>query len=219
VTLDQLSDAPSGIDVLLKTRFKKHAELDGHGHPKGFATPSRKIEIWSEDFLEHGYPPLPRFVEPRAGPNGDPQILVRFPLVLTCAKPTLFCQTQHRTLPSLRRRAPDPEVELHPDAAASRNINDGSWVFVETPTGSLRARARLNDQLDPRVVVGEHGWWQGCEDLGLPSYDPFSGQGANFNRTVDASDRDPVSGTPAHRANLCQVSLSAAAPVARPDRL
>ena len=42
----------------------------------------------------------------------------RYPLVLTCAKPTLFCQTQHRALPSLRRRAMDPEVMLHPETAA-----------------------------------------------------------------------------------------------------
>ena len=35
--------------------------------------------------------------------------------------------------------------------------------------------------------------------------------GANFNRTVDATVRDPISGTPAHRANLCEVRPSAPA--------
>jgi hypothetical protein len=75
----------------------------------------------------------------------------------------------------------------------------------------MRARARLNDQLDPRVVIGEHGWWQGCADLGARGYDPFSDAGANFNRTIDATIRDPISGTPAHRANLCEVRPSAPA--------
>jgi anaerobic selenocysteine-containing dehydrogenase len=215
VTLEQLCDAPAGIQVPLKTRYTKHADADGHGNAKGFATPSRKIEFWSETFLDHGYSPLPEFVEPRTGPNSEPQLLAQFPLVLTCAKPTLFCQTQHRALPSLRRRAPDPEVELHPDAAASRKITDGSWVSIETPIGSLRAKARLNEKLDPRVVVGEHGWWQGCKELGIQGYDPFSPDGANFNRTIDSSDRDPVGGTPGHRANLCQISLSLAAPADR----
>jgi len=215
VTLEQLCDAPAGIQVPLKTRYTKHADADGHGNAKGFATPSRKIEFWSETFLDRGYSPLPEFVEPRTGPNSEPQLLAQFPLVLTCAKPTLFCQTQHRALPSLRRRAPDPEVELHPDAAASRKITDGSWVSIETPIGSLRAKARLNEKLDPRVVVGEHGWWQGCKELGIQGYDPFSPDGANFNRTIDASDRDPVGGTPGHRANLCQISLSLAAPADR----
>jgi anaerobic selenocysteine-containing dehydrogenase len=84
-------------------------------------------------------------------------------------------------------------------------------VAVETPAGGMRARARLNDKLDPRVVVGEHGWWQGCEELGASGYDPFSPDGANFNLTVDASIRDPISGTPAHRTNLCEVRLAPAA--------
>jgi hypothetical protein len=81
----------------------------------------------------------------------------------------------------------------------------------------MRARARLNDKLDPRVVVGEHGWWQGCEELGAAGYDPFSPEGANFNRTVDAGIRDPISGTPAHRTNLCEVRLAPAAAVGGAD--
>jgi len=32
---------------------------------------------------------------------------------------------------------------------------------------------RLNDNLDPRVVIGEHGWWQACAEIGAPGYDPF----------------------------------------------
>jgi anaerobic selenocysteine-containing dehydrogenase len=134
--------------------------------------------------------------------------------VLTCAKPTLFCQTQHRALPSLRKRAPFPEIEMHPNTASARGITAGSWVEVETTVGAMRARARLNDTLDPRVVVGEHGWWQDCEELGISGYDPFSQQGANFNATVDATIRDPVSGTPSHRANLCEVRLVVTGPIA-----
>ena len=77
----------------------------------------------------------------------------------------------------------------------------------------MRARAHLNDKLDPRVVVGEHGWWQHCEDLGAYGYDAFSSEGANFNRTVDATIRDPISGTPTHRANLCEIRLAPTPPI------
>jgi anaerobic selenocysteine-containing dehydrogenase len=150
---------------------------------------------------------LPDFVEP-LGPVNRPDLASAFPLVLTCAKPSLFCQTQHRSLPSLRKRAPHPEIELHPDAARARGIGAGAWVNVSTPAGSMRATARLNDTLDPRVVIGEHGWWEACKELGLSGYDPFSTDGSNFNRTVDPSVRDPVSGTPGHRANLCQIALA-----------
>lgn len=64
------------------------------------------------------------------------------------------------------------------------------------------------ENLDPRVVVGEHGWWQGCDQLGVGDSDPFHPNGTNFNLTIDAAVRDPVSGTRSHRSNLCEVQLA-----------
>jgi anaerobic selenocysteine-containing dehydrogenase len=215
VTLDELRAKPKGKSVELRCNYAKHAEKDAQGNSKGFPTPSRKIELWSEVFLDHGYSALPEFIEPRMSPIARPDLATRFPLVLTCAKPALFCQTQHRALPSLRKRAQYPEVELHPDTASARGIAAGSWVAVETPAGGMRAKARLNDRLDPRVVVGEHGWWQSCQELDAPGYDPFTAEGANFNLTVDATNRDPVSGTPGHRANLCEVRCIDDAPISQ----
>jgi anaerobic selenocysteine-containing dehydrogenase len=192
ITLEQLRATPGGLDVTLRTRHRKYAE-------SGFATPSRRVELYSPTFLEHGYPPLPEFEEPRIEPAG------RFPLILTTAKSTLYCQTQHRALPSLRRRSLDPEVDLHPEAAQARGIAAGDWVAIETPEGSVRARARLNEGIDPRVVVGEHGWWQACAALGAPGYDPFGPDGANINLILGVAALDPVSGTASHKSYLCEV--------------
>jgi anaerobic selenocysteine-containing dehydrogenase len=208
VTLEQLRARPEGVRVPLAAQYAKHALPDAQGHPRGFPTPSRRIEFWSETFRAAGLSPLPDYVEPAVSPTARPDLAARFPLVLTCAKPTVFCQTQHRALPSLRRRAPDPEVELHPDAAAARGIAAGDWISLETETGGMRARALLNAALDPRVVVGQHGWWQKCDEGRAPGYDPFSPTGSNFNLTVDPAVRDPISGTVSHRANLCQVRLA-----------
>ena len=202
---DDVRRAPGGVRVPLQTRYAKHAEPAPNGVASGFATPSRKVELYSQTFLNHGYPPLPDFEEPPIGPVARPDLAERFPLVLTSAKSTLFCQTQHRTLPSLRKRALDPEVELHPSAAASRGIAARQWVAIETPEGSVRARARLNRDLDPRVVVGEHGWWQACPELGAPGYEPFASTGANFNLLIGAAAVDPVSGTASHRSYLCEI--------------
>jgi len=205
VSLERLRAATGGVRVPLKTRYEKYAEPDAAGAPNGFATPSRKVELYSQTFLEHGYSPLPDFVEPPVGPVARPDLAARFPLILTSAKPTLFCQTQHRALPSLRKRARHPEVELHPGTAEARGIAAGDWVAIETPEGSVRARARLNRDLDPRVAVGEHGWWQACAALDAPGYDPFSPQGANFNLLIGTAARDPVSGTASHRSYLCEI--------------
>jgi anaerobic selenocysteine-containing dehydrogenase len=208
VTLEELRAAPGGVRVPLQTRHAKHGERDAKGVARGFATPSRKIELYSPTFLEHGYAPLPEFSEPPIGPVARPDLAARFPLILTCAKPSLFCQTQHRALPSLRRRAPDPGVALHPTAAKARGITDGDWVSIESPDGSVRARAHFNADLDPRVVVGEHGWWQGSFELGAPGYDPFGPQGANYNLLIGTTAVDPVSGTPSLRSYLCEIRRS-----------
>ncbi len=204
VSLEELRETPSGVRVPVQTHYRKYAERQD-GVPRGFATPTRKIELYSETLLRHGYPPLPEYEEPLVSPLSRPDLVERYPLVLTCAKHTLFCETQHRALPSLRKLAPDPEVELHSSAASERGISPGDWVHIETPRGSVRARAKINDTLEPHVVCGQHGWWQACADIGAPGYDPFSSDGANFNLIIGNEAIDPISGSVPHRAYLCQI--------------
>jgi anaerobic selenocysteine-containing dehydrogenase len=208
ISLEELRANPGGLRIPLKTRYAKYAESDPNGAAPGFPTPSRKVELYSQTFLEHGYPPLPDFEAPPIGPEARPDLAARFPLVLTSAKATLFCQTQHRQLPGLRRRAIHPEVEVHPTAAGARGIKNGDWVSIETPDGRVQARARFNTSLDPRVVVGEHGWWQGCSELGADAFEPFSPRSANFNELIGNAARDPVSGTASHRSYLCEIRLA-----------
>ncbi len=99
----------------------------------------------------------------------------------------------------------EPEVELHPTTAAARGIHPGDWVSIETPEGSVRARAVFDETLDPRVICGQHGWWQECPEIGAMGYDPFSSQGANLNLIIGNEAIDPISGSVPHRAYLCQV--------------
>ena len=204
VTLEALRDDPHGVRVPLETRYRKYTDRKD-GVPNGFATPSGTIELYSETFLAHGYLPLPAYEEPLVSLRSRPELALRYPLILTCAKSTQFCESQHRGLPSLRRRARDPEVELHPTAANERGVHAGDWVAIETPEGQVRARVRLNESLDPRVVCGQHGWWQACPEIGAPGYDPFGPDGANLNLIIGNSAIDPVSGSVPHRAYLCQI--------------
>lgn len=206
LTLEALRQRPGGISVPLQARYQKFAEQE-NGIARGFRTPTRKIELYSETMLEHGYPPLPQYEEPLVSPLSRPDLADRYPLILTCTKHTLFCETQHRALPSLRRQQLDPEVEIHPASASERGIQPGDWVRVETPEGSIRARARLNDTLQPNVACGQHGWWQASPEIGAPGYDPFSSDGVNYNLLISNKAVDPVSGSVPHRAYLCQIRL------------
>ena len=200
ITLEALRARPEGVRWEgLVTRYEPHRAKGG------FATPSRRVEIWSETFRRHGQDPLPGYVPPAVGAERRPDLAARYPLVLSSAKPHLYCHGQHRNLPKLRRRLPDPLVEVHPDTAAARGIADGDWVGIRTPTGQVRARARFRESLAPDVVAAQHGWWQHCEALGLPGY-PAHGEGsANVNLLIDDLESDPISGSAPHRSYLCEI--------------
>ncbi|MGH2901046.1 MAG: molybdopterin dinucleotide binding domain-containing protein, partial [Solirubrobacteraceae bacterium] len=204
ITLEQLRAQPAGIRLALTTRHHKHAELRD-GVAVGFRTPSGKVELLSETLAEHGYPALPTFTEPAISPRSRPDLAGRYPLVLTCAKSVRFAESQHRQIATLRRATPHPQVEIHPDAAAQRAIAAGDWVRIVTPNGAVRARARLNSSLDPGVVCGQHGWWQGCAELGLPGYPPYGPDSANLNLVLRQTPADPVSGSSPLRASVCEV--------------
>ena len=84
-------------------------------------------------------------------------------------------------------------------------------VEIVTPHAASRMQARLVDSLDPRVVRTTAGWWQGCDELGLPGYESSSNEGANHNRMIDNANPDPIGGCVAHKSYLCDVRKAAAA--------
>lgn len=204
VTLEQLRAAPRGIELPLATRYRKYAG-DGDGPAPGFATPSRRVEIYAETLAAHGYPALPEYVEPAMGPYSRPDLARAYPLVLTDAKSSHFVHSQYRHVTRLRRLEREPRIDVHPDTAAARGISDGDWVRVVTPHGRARMRAHVTAWLDPRVVRARMGWWQGCDPLALAGYDAESDDGANLNRMIGNHNVDPVGGGVPHRSYLCEI--------------
>jgi anaerobic selenocysteine-containing dehydrogenase len=205
VTLDQLRADPAGVRLPLTTRHRKYAATGDDGRPAGFATPTGRIELYVERFLDVGEPPLPTFIEPAWSPLSRPELAEEFPLVLTCHKPLQFCETQHRQVAALRRHLRDPQIEVHPDTAAARGITEGDWVEIRTPKGTVRARADFDDSLDPGVVSGQHGWFEPCEELDLPGFPPFGPGSANLNLVLAQTPSDPISGSSPLRAQLCDL--------------
>ncbi|GAA1983439.1 molybdopterin-dependent oxidoreductase [Terrabacter lapilli] len=199
ITLDALRAEPRGLTAPLATAYRKYES-------QGFRTATGLVELYSETLADHGYAALPTFVEPPLSPRSRPDLGEDYPLVLTCAKSLRYCETQHRQVAELRRAAPDPLVEVHPDTAAARGIEAGDWVRVLTPNGTVTARARLNAGLAPDVVCAQHGWWQGCDELGLEPSDPYADGGVNLNLVLRQTPGDPTSGTSPLRASLCELA-------------
>ena len=205
VTLEELKKSGAGITLPAKARYRKFAETTDQGRPRGFATPSRRVEIYSHTFAAHGYPPIPEFVEPAIGPVSRPDLARDYPLILTNAKFTTFIHSQQRALPMLRKASPDPSAEIHPETAERYGIRNKEWIIVETPRGAIKVKARVMERILPGVVCCQHGWWQECKELELPGYDPFADGGANPSVLIGSELSDPVSGSLPHRSYLCRV--------------
>ncbi len=197
--LDELRQHPAGVAVPLETHYRKYTE-------GGFGTPSKKVEFYSETLLNHGYPPLPEYVEPAMGPVSEPDLAEDFPLILTTAKSPHYLHSQFRALRAVRRHEREPRIDLHPETAAARDISEGDWVALTTPHGEARAKARFSKNLDPRVVRATHGWWQGCGALSLDGYDANSDAGANVNRVIGDDAVDPVGGCVPLKSYMCQIA-------------
>jgi len=171
---------------------------------KGFSTPTGKVELLSTTLEKWGRDPLPAYTEPPESPISRPDFLEHYPYILNAGlrTPTFF-HSANRMIPWLREIRPDPIVEIHPDTAKKHGIREGQWVWIESPRGKVRQRARLNHGIDARVIVAEHGWW-------FPeNKDPGHGwDTANINILTDNSHEsmDPVMGSTNLRVLLCAVS-------------
>jgi anaerobic selenocysteine-containing dehydrogenase len=199
ISAQQLRQNPVGLRANVKTRHQKYAEIDSRtGKPRGFDTPTGKIEIYSTTFAATGYPPLPHF-DAREPSSAD------YPLTLTFFRDIHFCDEQHRNIARLRRAVPEPFIEIHPKAAEARGIAEGEWVILETANGKVKLKTKFNDSLHPLVVATVYGWWQACHELNLAGHDPFSQNGANANLLIPNSDNDAISASIAHRGQRCRI--------------
>ncbi|NWF93782.1 MAG: molybdopterin-dependent oxidoreductase [Syntrophaceae bacterium] len=169
---------------------------------KGFNTPSKKVEIYSEQLKEWGYDPLPHYRElshDHSEPTGE------YGLIFTSAKDPFSFHSAYRNIPSLRRLSPEPIALVHPDTAARFGVNDGDWVAIETKQGMIRQKAKLEREIDPRVIVLSFGWWYPeRDDLELSGW-----KESNLNiLTSNDPPYEPAIGSPLLRAVPCRISKS-----------
>lgn len=209
VSLEQLKSSAGGLSLPAEPSYEKHAKPAPHGNTRGFATPSKKVELYCLPFAAHGVSALPEYVEPALSPVSRPDIAADFPLVLTNAKFTTFVHSQQRALPSLRKSSPEPSADIHPETARRFGVKNKEWMIVETPRGSIKVKARVTSNIVPDTVCCQHGWWQSCKELELPGYNPYDSSGANPATLIGADLADPVSGSLPHRSYLCRVKPAA----------
>jgi len=172
---------------------------------KGFDTPSGKVELYSTIFEKHGHDPLPSFREPPESPISTPELMKDYPFILiTGGRHIAYFHSEGRQIPRLRKLAPDPEVEIHPDAAKKLNIDNGDWVWLETPKVKgerVKFKARLTSRIHPKIVHVPHGWW--FPEKPAPEHGCFD---CNINVVMSGdSPREEICASVPTRGTLCRV--------------
>lgn len=140
----------------------------------GFPTPTMKHELWCTS-IESFYPDgldgpelapgftseaLPYYTEPGHGIVTDKETYQEYPITLISGRriPVYF-HSEHRQLPWCRELWPAPRMEINPETAAELGIEQGDWVWIESPWGKVRQTADLYYGIKPGMINAEHQWW------------------------------------------------------------
>jgi assimilatory nitrate reductase catalytic subunit len=99
---------------------------------------------------------------------------------------------QTRRVSELLASQPEAKVQIHPAAAASMGITEGSFVSVANERGQVVCRAELSSAIRPETVF-------------LPFHFP---ELESANRLTEAAT-DPISGMPEFKFNKVWVRLAA----------
>ncbi len=175
--------------VLKMAMFRNYPAMYKKYEAKGFMTPSKKVEIYSERLEKLGYDPLPVYREPAESPVSRPDLVREYPLILIAgSKLEAYTHSMMRNIPKLRERSPENLLEINPETAAKLGIKDGNVASVESPRGRIKCMVKITDRIDLRVVHLYHGF-----------------EKSNCNVLTDHKAFDPITGSTGLKSLLCKV--------------
>jgi len=116
--------------------------------PQRFATPSGKLEFYSETLAAQGLPALPDWAPDAHGESLER----RFPLRLLTAPGYFQSHTAFSGIAALRKKQGAPACVLHPEEAKKRGLEDGQTVELHNDVGVVRLVLRVSDEAPPGVA-------------------------------------------------------------------
>jgi anaerobic selenocysteine-containing dehydrogenase len=119
-----------------------------------FATPSGKVELYSQTLADHGLDPLPD-----GAPSLDLGGAGRYPLQLITPPRHTFLNSTFNEVDVLREKAGKPTIMMNPLDAASRGIGQGMSVRVYNDRGECFLFAEVTDRTPQGVTVIEGLYW------------------------------------------------------------
>jgi len=186
---------PTGLtfeELLIKKPEGAYYQQKQYGMKEGmvFSTPTKKIEIYSDALARLGFDPLPTYLEPQRSPVSSPELLKRYPLILSTGSRNLYyTHGQLRRVKSLQAKNPEPRAEIGPKTASRYGIKESDEIIIETNRGTVRMKVHVDERVAEGVVLVPHGW---------------PGE-ANANLLTDTNCREPIMGYPEIKALLCSI--------------
>jgi anaerobic selenocysteine-containing dehydrogenase len=116
--------------------------------------------------------------------------------------------------PSWRKTDPEGALWARTDDLAAIGAQDGDWVAVVSRIGRIVVHAKANDDLRAGQIALPHGF-------GMSIPDGHGGRvtnGPRINMITDATDRDPIAGTPHHKDMAVRLELATAEEKATAER-
>jgi anaerobic selenocysteine-containing dehydrogenase len=150
------------MDALFAQGFTHLKSANGQALPDApfaegvFPSPSGKCEFYSQRLADMGQDGLPDYIA-----NYEiPQTSAEFPLALISPPARNFLNSSFVNLQSLRDIETEPVLEMHPEDAQTRGIQEGDVIRVFNQRGTYHCKARLNNRARPGVVNGLGIWWR-----------------------------------------------------------
>jgi anaerobic selenocysteine-containing dehydrogenase len=124
-----------------------------------FPTRSGKCELFSESMEAQGLPAVPEFIPPKESGQSAQILAKRYPLALLSPAAHAFLNSTFANLPKQLRQELRPFVEIHPEDARARGIENGDAVRAFNERGSCVLAAVVTTRARQGVVVSPSVWW------------------------------------------------------------
>ncbi len=115
----------------------------------GWPTPSKKIDIWCDALKKEGVDPLPSYVSEIEGQE-DPK-RKKYPLQVLSSASHYFIGDSFQSVPRLQAMMSRPTLELNPQDAKARGVEDGDLCRLYNDRGETYAYAVIIDGILPGV--------------------------------------------------------------------
>lgn len=179
ITIEQLKEGPVKPVSTPSIPFEKGE----------FNTSTGKAHLFIEEWMDKDYSPVVKYYRAKESiKNKDNGLLNNYPLMAVQIKTPRSIHSSFGSLKWPREvHGSEPEVQIHPNDALARNIDNGDLIEVYNDRGSHKANAVVTRRIKEGIITLQNGWWEqqggSTSHLTNDAIEPL-GTGTSINNTL-----------------------------------